>query len=227
MSAIAVSATETSLWADVIEKEPQRADRGDRTCYAFARVLRRAAVDRLEDRDLARVDVPRGGRAETSGECRAEIRDDVAEEIGRHDDVELLRLQDHPHGRRVDVHRLAPDIAELLAELLEDVAPDLLDRNGVRLVDESDVLLPVLSRELEGVADDPLDARPREAHRNARDLLRCTDGRALSFLRVCVFGVLADDRHVNLVRALSPERGQAIVVENDGAQVHVEVEAFA
>src|SRR5438309_1876826 len=44
--------------SDVGEKEGERADRGDRTCYSFARVFRRAAVDWLKDRNLAGVDVP-------------------------------------------------------------------------------------------------------------------------------------------------------------------------
>src|SRR5438093_12277547 len=80
--------------ADVSEEQPERANRGDRTCYTFARVLRRAAVNRLEDRDLARVDVPRRRGTETARERGAEIREDVAEELRRDHDFELLRLED-------------------------------------------------------------------------------------------------------------------------------------
>ena len=49
-------------------------------------------------------------------------------------------------------------------------------------------------------------AGPREAHQHARDLLRRADPGSLSLLRVRVFGVLADDRHPDLFRALSAER---------------------
>ncbi|TME67508.1 MAG: hypothetical protein E6I49_15755 [Chloroflexi bacterium] len=161
-----------------------------------------------------------------TGERGTEVGDDVAEEIRRDHDVELLGLEDHPHRRSVDVHSVAAHVGEFLADLLEDVAPDLLNRNGIRLIDEGDVLLPVLARELEGIADDSLDARPREAHRHARDLLRCADAGSLPLLRVRVLGVLADDRHVNLLRALSFDGGETIVVQDDGTKVHEEVEAF-
>ena len=180
-------------------------------------------MDRLEDRDLARVDVSRRCRPESPGERGTEVREDVAEQIRRDHDVELLGLQDHPHRGGVDVHRIAPHVGELLADLLEDVAPDLLDRNGVRLVDQGDVLLPVLHRELEGVVDDPLNAWPREAHRHARDLLWRADTGPLPLLGVGVFGVFTDDRHSDLARALALDRREAIVVENDGTQIHVEV----
>src|SRR2546427_659727 len=191
---------------EMFEEHRERADRRDRTRDTFAGVLRRTAVDRLEHRDLARVDVPRRRGTETASERGAQVREDVAEEIRRDDDIELLGLEDHPHRGGVDVHRIAPHIGELFAELVEHVAPDLLDRNGVRLVDERDVLLSVLACELERVADDPLDSRPREAHRDGRDLLRRPNRRSLSLLRVGVLGVLPDDRHVDLFRALSAER---------------------
>src|SRR6267378_2866987 len=109
--------------ADMSEKQCERADRGDRTCYSFARVFGRAAVDRLEDRDLARVDVARRCGAETARERGAEVREDVAEEIRRDHDVELLRLEDHPHRGGVDVYRIATHVGELRADLLEHVAP--------------------------------------------------------------------------------------------------------
>src|ERR1700694_5600450 len=131
--------------AEMIEQQRQRADRGDRTRDALARIFRRAPVDRLENRDLPGVDVARRRRAETAGEGGAEVREDVAEEIRRDHDVELLRLEHHPHRGGVDVHRIPPNIRELLTELLEDVAPDLLDRDRVRLVDQRDALLPVLA----------------------------------------------------------------------------------
>ena len=78
------------------------------------------------------------------------------------------------------------------------------------------MLLPVLDRELEGVPDDPLDAGPCEPHRHAGDLLRRADAGSLALLRVRILGVLADDRHVDLPRALSFDGGETIVVEDDG-----------
>ena len=172
------------------------------------------------------MDVPRRRRPQATGERRAEIREDVAEEVRRHDDVELFRPLDHPHRCGVHVHRVATDVRELRAELVEQVAPDLLHRDRVGLVDERDVLGAAL-RELERVAEDPLDARTRETHLDAGRLARGADRGTRSFRRVHVLGVLANHRHVDLARAFAAERREPIVIENDRAQIHVEVEPAA
>src|SRR5438093_3575250 len=158
--------------AEEVEHERDRADRADWARDALPGVLRGRAVDRLEHRDLPGMDVPRGGGAEAADERRAEVGEDVAEEVRRDDDVELLRLQHHPHRGGVDVHRVARDVGVAGADLLEHLTPELLHRDRVRLVDERHVPARELARALEGVADDPLDARPREAHLHARLLVR-------------------------------------------------------
>ena len=83
-----------------------------------------------------------------------------------------------------------------------------------------------LARALEGVADDPLDARPREAHLHAR-LLVGPAALAHARLRVHVLGVLAHDEEADLAHALVLERAEPLVVEDDRAEVHEEVEPAA
>src|SRR5207244_7577241 len=109
-------------------------------------------------------------------------------------------------------------------ELLEDLAPDLLHRYRVRLVHQRHVLALTLARELQRVAQDPLDTGPREPHRHDGGLAGRPDVGPLAGRGVNVFGVLTDDRHPNLMRPLALERGEPIVVEDDRPQVHVQVE---
>src|SRR6266850_1750341 len=209
--------------SEVLEHQRDGSDRSDRARDALARVLRRRAMDRLEHRHLTGVDVPRRGDAEPSADRGAEVGDDVAEQVRGHDRVELLRLQHEPHAGRVDVHRVARDIAVLLADLVEDPSPELLHRDRVRLVDEREVPIRARARELEGVADDALDARARESHRHLGDLVLAGAGDPAG-LPVYVFGVLADDDEIDVLGALALQRHEAVVVRDDGAEVHVQVE---
>ena len=41
--------------------------------------------------------------AEAAGDRRADVGEDVAEQVRRDDDVERLRMRDHARGERVDV----------------------------------------------------------------------------------------------------------------------------
>src|SRR5881628_2957430 len=79
--------------AEVLEHQRDGADGSDRARDAFAGVLRGRSVDGFEHRNATRVDVPRGGDAKTAADRGAEVGDDVAEKVRRHDRVELLRLQ--------------------------------------------------------------------------------------------------------------------------------------
>src|SRR5437762_12155981 len=212
--------------AEVLEHERDGADRSDRTRDALACVLRRGPMDRLEHRDLAGVDVPRGRDAEAAADRGAEVGEDVPEQIRRHDRVELFRLQYQPHAGGVDVHRVARDLAVVLADLVEDPAPELLHRDRVRLVDERQMPIRPRARELERVADDALDARAREAHRHLGHLVLAGAGDPAG-LPVHILGVLAHDDEIDVFRALALERHEAIVVRDDGTEVHEQVEAPA
>ena len=51
--------------------------------------------------------LPDGGEAERALERAAQVGQDVAEQVAGDDDVELLRIEHHARGQRVDV--LVPD----------------------------------------------------------------------------------------------------------------------
>jgi len=63
----------------------------------------RGAVDRLEERSAAGMDVAGGSEAESTSEFCGEVADDVAEEVVGDDDVELAGIADEFHGESVDV----------------------------------------------------------------------------------------------------------------------------
>ena len=90
---------------EVIEHQRAGPDRGDRIGDALAGDVGRRAVDRLEHRRVRplRVDVGAGRDAEAARDRRAEVGQDVAEQVRRDDHVERLRVRDHARRQRVDV----------------------------------------------------------------------------------------------------------------------------
>ena len=59
------------------------------------------------------VDVARGREADAAADRAGQVREDVAEEVVRDDDVESSRIRDEEDGRGVDVEVVDRDIREL------------------------------------------------------------------------------------------------------------------
>src|SRR5690606_2994359 len=165
--------------------------------------VRGASVYRLEDR-VALTDVGARRYAQATGQTGHEVGEDVAEEVGGHQDVEAARVTDQAHRGRVydDVVRL--DVRVLLPgdghhRLEEETGGQ---RQHVGLVDDGD----------------PALALPRLLHRHAGDPLRCPAGHdrvsdrqvpvAPLLLDVQAFRVLADHEHVDARDAVR-ERARA------------------
>ena len=90
---------------------------------------------------------------------RREVGEDVAEEVRRDDDVEARRVAHHARGERVHEHPLDADAVELRRRLLHHLVPEhVAEARRVRLR-RARQRSAAGSRELEGVADDALDAR--------------------------------------------------------------------
>jgi len=56
----------------------------------------------FEERGAAGMNVAGGSEAESAGELRGEVADDVAEEVVADDDVELAGVADELHGEGID-----------------------------------------------------------------------------------------------------------------------------
>src|SRR4029077_7178881 len=123
-------------------------------------------------------------------------------------DAELLRLLHEPHAGRVDVHRVALDLRELGPDLLEDLAPERLDRDRVRLVDERDLLTVAPAPRLVRVADDPLDTASGEDHVHRDALVRRALPLGAALATVDVLCVLADRQDADVALCLVLQRAK-------------------
>src|SRR6266508_6116916 len=108
--------------AEVIEHQAGREHRGDGIRHPFAGNVGSRAVYRLEQRragstvNHARVEVRARRRADAAGDGRAEVGQDVAEEVVGNDHVEAPRVVDQVQACGVDVA-----VVELHATLPRDL----------------------------------------------------------------------------------------------------------
>jgi hypothetical protein len=132
---------------EALEQHRGGHDRRDRTAMmalSWPAYFGRRAVDRLEHRHLPGCMLPDAAMPSAALHHRAEVGDDVAEQVGRHRDVEPLRVLDHPHAGRVDVGVVGLDVGVLLRDLGEGARPDVLRAHRVGLVDQRDLLVCLL-----------------------------------------------------------------------------------
>ena len=94
-------------------------------------------MDGLEHRGVLalRVEVGTGREAHAARDGRAEVRQDVAEEVARDDDIELCRTDGQLHRAVVDVEVVELDIGVRLGELGHRAAPEARRREDIGLVD--------------------------------------------------------------------------------------------
>ena len=216
--------------AEVVEHERGGPRRADRVGDAFAGDVGRGAVNRFEHRRVRARGVDVGARrdAEAAGNRGTDVGEDVAEEIRRHEHVERLRMRDHPRRERVDVVLAVLDRRIVLADDVGDLVPQHHRmRERVRLGRARDQASRALRRELEAVAQDPLDAGAREHTDLLRDLVRRAAMDAAADARVLALGVLAHAHHVDLRGTAVRERRREPVEEPHRPQVHVLIEPLA
>ena len=177
-------------------------------------------MDGLEDgRFLA--DIGAGCHAEATDEACGKVAEDVTEQVGGHDHVELIRIDDHLHGHVVNDLVLELDVAVFLADLasdFEEESGELLE--DVRLVDDGDLLAAVRSGVVESEATDALHGVARvDADGHGSHVVR---PHPMFHLCVEAFGVLAygDDVQTGVATGDAVKR-------DGGAEVGVEIELLA
>jgi hypothetical protein len=106
--------------ADVVEHQACRENEGARIGDSLTGNVRRRAVHRFEDRRLP-ADVRAWRQTQSAHQARNEVGQDVAEQVGRDDDIESIRVDDELHGRGVDDPLVKVDPA---LEFLRDLLPD-------------------------------------------------------------------------------------------------------
>ena len=150
-----------------------------------------------------------------------EVGQDVAEQVGGDDHVELVRVHHQLHAGVVDDHLLGRDLGVLrrdLARHLEEQARGGL--HDVGLVHHRDLAATKAPGQLEGVAHDALAAAPGDLDDRLRGLAVGRQG--LAFRAIGALGVLAhgDEVHAFVARARAGDADRR-------AHVGVEVEAPA
>ena len=187
----------------------------------------------------AGVDVGGGGEAESAGELRGEVADDVAEEIVGDDDVELARVADEFHGEGVDEEVAGVDVGIFGADGFEDALPEVAGvGHGVGFVGhaeaerlgsgacrlEAGATCGVLAGVVEGVTDDALDAFAGVHVFLGGDFVGSSFLEEAAHADVEAFGVFAEDDELDVVGGDVAERGVARVEKFGGAGVDEEIE---
>src|SRR5437660_6939635 len=213
---------------EVLEHQRAAQSHRQRIGFPLSGDVRRAAVHRLEKRDAPGVDVSGSRDAEPAGEGRAQIGEDVAEEVVGDDHLIRLRLTDEIHRQRIDVHRFRLQRGMARAHLGENAPPEAVaEEEHVGLVGQAHARKPALPGVLEGGLADPLHATARVDLDFLRDLVGGALPEDTADARVESLGVLAKEGEAQICAPLALERRQAIVEEQARPQVDVEVELEA
>src|SRR4029079_10813705 len=184
--------------AEVPQHQSPAQDQGGGVGLVLAGVLRRRAVDRLEDRGVD-ADVRARRHAQSADEARGEGRHDVAIEVRRDEDVVQVRLLDELHAHVVDdavleLHATLVVSRDSSAALEEQAVGELHD---VGLVYGRDLAAAVGDGVLKGEPCDPL----RGGTRDDLDALRGVRTHPMLYAVVEILGVLADDHEVDVLVA--------------------------
>ena len=160
-------------------------------------------MHRLEQRREPALGIEVGRRrdGDRAGARRAEIRQDVAEEIRRHHHVEAFRKTHEVRSEDVDVELVVADLRVAGGDRFHSLVPVRHgDRYAIRLGRRSQVAARPLRRQLEGEAHDAVDADARHHRLLDRELALGALEHAAADRRVLALSVLAHDHEVDFAR---------------------------
>src|SRR5208283_5347202 len=212
----------------VIAQHGARQDGTERIGQIFSGDGGRAAVDRLEQGNLAWVDIGGGRKSKATGKLGAEVADDVTEQVIRHDHVELRGIADHFHGQRVDVEVAGIRFRMLFLQFAEDALPQVVAvGEGVRFVAHAEAMAGPRGGVLEREPEDALDALAGVQLFLHGDLIGGAALELAADIDVQAFRVFAKDNEIDVGLGAVAQRGEAAVEEHARAHVYVEVETEA
>ena len=188
----------------MFEHHRRRQQQGRGICDAASRDFGRGTMDGLEDRRIG-ADVAAGCHAEAADQPRDEIRENVAEQIGGHQDVELPGIQNQLHRTGVDDHgfQRKPALVFLFIECKAGLEEDPGQRlHDVGLVDDRDFLAPRCDRMFEGEFQQPSAALARIDPGRHGDRMRIVvDGDVMLVADVEPLEVLTHDDEIDVVES--------------------------
>src|SRR5918993_5623431 len=211
---------------EVIEHHRAGPDLAYRVRDSLSGYVRGGAVDRLEHRRVLalRVEVGRGGYPDAASDRRAQVAQDVAEEVGAHHHVKARRLEHE--GRREGVYVILAglDVRVLAGHFVEDLVPErhrVDDAVGLRRRGHA-ALAAFSQRESELYG--PAHAPAGEDRLLNGDLVRGTTVQPAADLRVLSLVVLAYHDEVYVLGSYLRERTPYAFKELHGPQVDVLLE---
>jgi hypothetical protein len=174
------------------------------------------------------MEVARRRHPEAALERRAEVGDDVAEQVVGHDHLELPRLEHHVHRERIDVVVRGDDPGVGRRELSEDPLPERVSGgHRIALVGHAEPRQAARLREVEGVPDDPVHALPGVDFLLNRDFVLGPRLEAAADVDIQAFGVLAKNREVDVRRRSPLQRAEPRVEQADRPVVDIQIELEA
>ena len=184
----------------MIEHEGGRQNHGRGVGDALAGDIRRAAVHGFEHRTLV-TNVGAGRQAQAADQPGTEIRQDIAEQIGGYDDVEILRLHHELHGTGIDDQLFVLEIIVLLGQLAAHFEKQ--PRGGfhdVGLVRQRHLLASARACHLEGELEDALALFTSNDRQGLGALAVLGHGLALTGIHAALVFTDSDDVEIVVAR---------------------------
>ncbi len=216
--------------AQMLEHHRARPDLSDGIGDPLPRDVRRRAMHRLEHRriDAVRVDVARRRDADGAGASRAEVRENVTEQVRCHHHVELVGAQHEQRRQNVDVILVPLDVGIVLRHRFHALVPVRHgDRDAVGLRRGRQMLLRRLASELKGELQHAIDADTAHHRLLHHDLALGAAEHAAADRGILALGVLAHDPEVDVAGLSSRQRRRHARHQPHRTQVDVLVELAA
>ena len=149
-------------------------------------------------------DVSTGSQTESPYQPGAEVRENIAEQIRCHDDIELLWSRHELHGHIVDNAVIAFDLGIFLRHLSANIQKQSAGEfHNVGLMHDCDLLTSVLPCIVKGSTDNPVAPRSRHNPDSFGSALLCID--VMLNAGVEFLGIFPKDDQINaLKRRLDP-----------------------
>src|SRR5215472_7744696 len=114
------------LLTEMVEQKLARPDRGDRIGNTPACNVRCRAVNGLKEARVApwRVEIRAGSQPQAAGDSGAQVGENIAKEVGGHNDIQALRSRDEAGCQRVDQLLFVHNAGEIRSHLPEHLVPE-------------------------------------------------------------------------------------------------------
>src|SRR3974390_3123004 len=150
-----------------------------------------------------------GGRCDPyrPGASRAQIREDVAEQIGSDDHIEAVRIEHELRRQGINVIPIGTNVRKLRPDVLNTLVPiGHADVDAVRFCRRSQMLLAAAARKFEGIAHDAVDAEARHDRLLYDELAVGSLEGSSTQGGILTLGILSDDDKVDIAWAATRQR---------------------